>query len=594
MTDNALSTWANAYAWRGLPVIPLQPQGKAPVMKRWTDLKPTAADVGSWWASQPTNNIGLMCGTRSGLVDVETDIHGDLDGEDSLSAWAKETGCDLGKPWRFRSGGGGIHRLYRCGMPVKNRTGVLPAVDVRGDGGQCVLPPSLHPNGNRYSWLPGEGPDDAPDGPDTIPLELFALIQGDGTKGPLEVPSEIDDGSRNNTLFKFGCKLRQGGATAEEILAALQTYNTSRCNPPMDDEEVERIARSASRYERGDKAHVPEKIEAVSASALMGKQFRQLVQPVHNFISEGLTLLVSAPKIGKSWMVLLMGACIADGVPFWGRPTTKGRVLYLALEDSERRLQSRLRTLDLDHIPDNLFLQTSAPRIGDGFEEFLETWLSEDNAPAVVIVDTLQKIRGVEAGGKNVYAVDYDVIGKLKAIADKHQAAIICVHHTNKSRNVSDPFDKISGSTAVMGASDTTILITRDRGQDTATVSLTGRDVYGPDFTVRFDSGLWTLVSNNAEEYAATQRYEADHLVQTIRRLMEENPRGGRWTYKQLQEAGTSFGLVPFESGKDCNKKLGKGGLSSELLARDGLTIQWALELPGGRGVEIRPKAGGV
>ena len=330
---------------------------------------------------------------------------------------------------------------------------------------------------------------------------------------------------------------------------------------------------------------------AVSASALMNKHFRQLVQPVHNLISEGLTLLVSASKIGKSWMVLLMGACVADGVPFWGRPTIKSRVLYLALEDSERRLQSRLRMLDLDHIPDNLFLQTTAPRIGEGFEEFLDTWLAEDEAPAVVIVDTLQKIRGIDGSGKNVYAVDYDVIGRLKALADRHRAAIVCVHHTNKSRNVNDPFDKISGSTAVMGAADTTILVSRDREQDTATVSLTGRDVYGPDFTIRFDSGVWSLVSDNAQEYQATQRYEGSPLVQTIRRLMTENPQGGRWTYGQLRDAGTSFGLVPFENGRDCGRQLSKG-LASELLARDRLCIQWAVQLHEGRGVEIRPSGG--
>ena len=176
---------------------------------------------------------------------------------------------------------------------------------------------------------------------------------------------------------------------------------------------------------------------------------------------------------------------------------------------------------------------------------------------ALVIVDTLQKIRGLGSRNVDAYKADYETLGKLKAIADQHRAALVCLHHNNKMQRVADPYDKISGSTAMMGAADTIILISRDRGQDTATVKFTGRDVWGEDFTIRFDNGKWSLVSNNAREYQATLEYERDPLAQIIRILARENPLGGRWSYAELRQVGVEkIGMEPFASGKECGKKL--------------------------------------
>ena len=330
--------------------------------------------------------------------------------------------------------------------------------------------------------------------------------------------------------------------------------------------------------------------EPISAAELMKKQFSPLVQPVAGLICEGVTLLVAASKIGKSWLALLMAICIANGSDFLGRHTTKSRVLYLALEDSERRLKERIRALG-EPVPENLYLKTNITKMGEGFEEYIENWLQQDTSvPSVVIVDTLQKVRGIDGAGKNLYQTEYDVIGRIKKILDKYRASGICLHHNNKTKQVTDPYDKISGSNALMGAADTTILITRDRGQDTATVMFTGRDVWGDDFTIRFDNGRWSLVSDNAAEYTARQKYEQEPLVQLFRLLLQETPTGGKWTYKQLIELGVDkLGYEPFSSGKECGAKLRKG-LAANLLARDGIRVEWAIKTATGNGVEIHRK----
>lgn len=329
------------------------------------------------------------------------------------------------------------------------------------------------------------------------------------------------------------------------------------------------------------------KLEISTATDLMNKEFPPLIQAVDQLICEGLTMLVAASKIGKSWLVLLMAVCAAQGKPFLGRATTRCRVVYFALEDSERRLQCRLRTMGITEAPENLSFVTKAQMLDTGFVRQVENWLAAEEGPALVIVDTLQKVRGIAKKGVNTYEGDYDVVGSIKALADKYRAMIVCVHHTNKAKNVTDIFDKVSGSMGIMGAADTTILIDRERGQDVATVHFEGRDVWGDDFVIRFDNGRWELMHNNALEFKAGAVYEEDPLVQLFRRLITENPNGGRWTYNQLLTMGLDqLGHQPFIDGKDCANKL-TDGLATDLRQRDGILVEWGVAVKHGRGIKL-------
>ena len=331
----------------------------------------------------------------------------------------------------------------------------------------------------------------------------------------------------------------------------------------------------------------PPKLDITNAVDLMAKEFPPLIQAVDKLICEGLTMLVAASKVGKSWLVLLMAICVAMGEPFLSRQTTKCRVIYFALEDSERRLQDRLRAMDITYVPDNLQFVTKAQMLGTGFLTQVEGWLQSAEGPALVIVDTLQKVRGVAKKGVNAYEGDYDVIGGIKALADKHRAMIVCVHHTNKARGVTDIYDKVSGSTGIMGAADTTIIIDRERGQDTATVHFEGRDVYGDDFVIRFENGRWELMHHNALEFRAGAAYEEEPFVQLFRKLITENPNGGRWTYNELITMGLDvLGYQPFIDGRDCGTKL-SDGLAAELRKRDGILVEWGVKVAHGRGIKL-------
>ena len=259
-------------------------------------------------------------------------------------------------------------------------------------------------------------------------------------------------------------------------------------------------------------------LDAINAVDLAGKDFTPLVEVVKGLIVEGCTLFCGSSKIGKSWAMLQLAAAVAAGEPVWGRPTAQGAVLYLALEDSARRLQHRLRQMGVTPSA-GLEFQTGVITLDEGLVEALEGWIRAHADARLIIIDTMQKVRGPSPARANAYGLDYAFIAPLKALADRHHVAVVLVHHLNKLRDVDDPFDRISGSTGLMGAADTTILITRNRGEDTAKVTYTGRDVWGDDFEMRFENCRWSVCDPAA---LARERYENNPAVQVVKRFMAQ------------------------------------------------------------------------
>lgn len=550
-SERTYGAQAQRYASLGLRVLPVTPGKKSPpLLTHWPE--EASADpqtVAGWWRGTPGANIAVVMG--GGLVDVESDKKGAVSGEDSLAEWADSpAGCELPHTWAFESGSGGIHRLYRS-PALGNRTDVLPAVDVRGAGGYAVFPPSLHPNGKRYKWLPGCSPEDMPDGPADLPFELFCLIteSGAGQGHSFEVPAEIPEGSRNDTMFRWACKLRRGGLSGEALLAALRVENERLCPVPLDDSELELICRQAARYEAGELpkglAASVGHMEAVSAQALQEADLPPVRFLVADMLPEGTGMVSAASKIGKSWLVLKMGLAIAAGTPFLQRRTSQCGVLYLALEDSLKRLQDRMnKVLDDKRAPAQFYFVTEAPTLDTGLLEAVEAHITQHPETKLVIIDTLQKIRGQALQRENSYAQDYREMGVVKDFMAKLGVSVFFVHHNRKMRDDDDPFNMISGTNGIMGAADTSWVITKDkRADDTATLHITGRDIPQTSTVIRFSKDAWAWEVVGDADWLAEQQarsdYESSPIVLTIKTLLGQSP-DGRWTgtAKELLEAG--------------------------------------------------------
>lgn len=549
MSDDAMLVWAQYYARLGLRVIPIKAKQKSPpLLADWPHSATVdAGTLAGWWKSWPGSNIGVAMGS-SGLVDVETDVKPEANGETSLLTWCEEQNLTLPSTWSFRSGGGGIHRLFRCGAAIPNRVGVLPAVDVRAVGGYAVFPPSVHPSGQRYEWLSERSPNDMPNGPAPLPFELFNLIVGGGNKPPLEVPAEVIEGSRNDTLFRLACKLRRDGLNEGEIMGAVRVMNESRCSPPLSDDEISVICRQAAKYKAGellgDAPNTDSPENTFTAQELMLAELGETRYVVVELLPQGLALLTSPPKYGKSWMVLDLCISTALGAQFLGHKTNRCGVLYLALEDGPRRLKGRMRKLLAGQpAPANLVFKTAAPDLSNGLLDVLERHMKQHPDTGLITIDTLQVIRGQPAKNESAYQYDYREMRQLKSFADRHDVVLLLVHHLRKMGDDSDPHNRISGTNGILGAADTSLVLTKTKKADnTATLSVTGRDVESSDTVVEFSklTCRWKPIGSREDVDAQIREglYRGDPIVRTIKALLERN--GGKWrgTMSDLMDAG--------------------------------------------------------
>lgn len=239
-----------------LPVFPVR-QDKTPfTLNGFKDATRDAATVARWWRNHPDAGIGVPTGSASGWLALDIDPrHG---GDVALTELLEQYG-PLPDTLAARTGGGGQHLIfaYPASAEVRNSAGKLgEGIDVRGEGGYIVVAPSLHASGRRYEWLNDHSPAPVPD----WLLELLTTekrrAQGvPAAKSHTEVksgavlPYSIADGQRGEAMFKVACSLRGKGASYEEIEAELLHLNAQRCVPPKDEREVQKIARSAMRYQ---------------------------------------------------------------------------------------------------------------------------------------------------------------------------------------------------------------------------------------------------------------------------------------------------------------------------------------------------------
>lgn len=156
---SALGDAALAYAQAGLPVFPLRPRGKAPLVKRGFYAATTdERQVHAWWKRWPDANIGIPTGSVSGWIALDVDPrNGGWASFKALRTLAAQTHVDLLATCCQRSGGGGIHLLFalREDLPFKHASTLrgYAGIDLKGHGGYLSMTPSSHPSGGRYQWL---------------------------------------------------------------------------------------------------------------------------------------------------------------------------------------------------------------------------------------------------------------------------------------------------------------------------------------------------------------------------------------------------------------------------------------------------------
>ncbi len=230
---------------------------------------------------------------------------------------------------------------------------------------------------------------------------------------------------------------------------------------------------------------------------------------VPDLLPEGLTLLAAKPKLGKSWLALGLALAVASGGTALGRlAVERGAVLYLALEDSPKRLRQRLQQLLGDEAaPPALEVATEWPRLDADGLPLIESWLQGHPNARLVILDTLAKIRGAKSVGS--YAEDYASLEAVQALAQRAGVAILVVHHTGKEHR-EDALDEVNATQGLNGVADNILVLRRQRGKLEASLIGDGRELNGVELALRFDAatGAWSITEPPEEEAKTPERTE--------------------------------------------------------------------------------------
>lgn len=261
------------------------------------------------------------------------------------------------------------------------------------------------------------------------------------------------------------------------------------------------------------------KLTVIDGETLMDMRIKPISFCIDSLLPQGVSLLCGAPKIGKSWLVLDWCVRIAKGEEVWNFKTAKGTTLYLCLEDNLSRIQQRLNEIT-DEVPNNVFFATSSCSLSDGLAEQIESFVAEHKDTVLVVIDTFLMIRSKNKD--TTYANDYQEIEELKRLADKLKISLLLVHHLRKQGD-NDPLNKISGTTGISGAVDTTFILDKSkRSQNNATMICTGRDIEYRELELNFskDNHIWDLVSDSVESPEILLQDEMIQLIEFMKKVI--------------------------------------------------------------------------
>ncbi len=246
------------YLLRGWSVIPVRPRDKRPAI-RWLEFQQRLAsmkEIRSWFTRWPDANVGIVTGSLSGLIVIDIDPkHG---GDQSLAVLEERHGS-LPNTVESLTGGGGRHIYFaHPGGIIHNQAGLAPGIDLRGDGGYAVAPPSIHSSGRQYVWIPSHEPNTTKLAlmPDWLLTEVDASYRQIGH--PMSywrqlVKEGVPQGQRNNTMASLAGHLLWHGIDPEVAMEMLLCWNRVRCRPPLSDDEVIHTVESITRLHQDDK-----------------------------------------------------------------------------------------------------------------------------------------------------------------------------------------------------------------------------------------------------------------------------------------------------------------------------------------------------
>ncbi len=452
----------------GMPLprgAPAGDAGKVPLIpwKEFQERQPTEQEIRSWAARWPNANLAVVTGKISGVIVL------DVDGQ----AGVQTIGSLPPIPETCRSSTGrGQHIWFNHpGGTVANFVKRLPGLDLRGDGGYVVAPPSIHASGLRYAWVHGEETALA-DPPDWLVDLIRPNANTNGNVQGCTDLERISEGARNDTLYRIGRSLKARGLSPAAVLAALRAENQERCEPPLDDAEVTEIGQKAlTEADRpgfqSQNSFPPYKgvvgketnFWPVKAEAFLAEEPEPIVWVWDQFLPEGgLALVTAFMKVGKSTFIYFLLVAIAQGRPFLEYATKQGGVLILAVEEHPRDVRLRLRRLGACP-EDPIYLHTGRLDCNPATMAALRDFIT-DHEISLVVLDTLGLYWTIKDENNNAAVVQQ--CSPFLDLARETGCCVVLVHHDRKAGG--EEGRGIRGGSALLGLVDQAIMLDKRQG----------------------------------------------------------------------------------------------------------------------------------
>lgn len=459
------------------------------------------------------------------VIDIDTPSHSGktkADGFKSIKKWVEKNG-EFPETLTCSTPTGGIHLYYRvpAAIKIKRKIGVLAGVDIIGDKGCVIAPPSSYGKGS-YVWKNLCKIADCNS-------SVLALMQLEHTENS-NSSFQFSMGSRHNDFISLIGKLKTKSGLSDIDIENIVRGINNGLKAPVQEKEFESTVLSAiPRFSRSEKKN--ETMTVPSISAINGVQLAEMEIPPLKWLVDdilplsGLAVLAGDPKSFKSFMAMDLCISIAKGNPFLGFKTHQYDTLYFDLESGFRRPKDRQEKILNGDSPTAHFhlitAENQVAKLGNGFEEQLKDILTNNPKIKLIVIDTLEKIREIKTPKGNAYQNDVSDFDIFLKIATEYGVCILFVHHLKKKNGIkfNNIFETISGSNGVSGSMDSIWMVTKIRLTTEATFTTSGREIEEKDYHINFDLNSWKWKIFDDE----FDRFQANPITKTIMKIMDNN-----------------------------------------------------------------------
>ncbi len=585
----------------GFAVFPLWPNTKLPYADEGVTVATRdKAKLREWFERRPNMNYAVETG---GGVVLDVDVKHGQPGLQSLEDLAVD-GVEFPNTLQVTTPTDGIHIYYSSDTAIGQRD-LAPGINVRATGGYAVGPGST---------IDGEAYKISNDTKTVlVPQTLLPRLSKPGEKRgntqtplcELDLPSNVQrgiayletlletlEGTRNNTAFKVACQLKEHGLSETRIYETMLDYWNTKCNPPLDEYELEKVVQSAwlnsksapgANTPQADFSDIPSppKFEDDESDDLSEDFFTtatrwidKVPEPTkwvaEGYIPEGVvTVLSSAGGRGKTMLTLQLMISVASGTDFLGYKVEQGHVAGLLCEDSDNELHRRTKNicnqLDIDFksIAHRMHIRSAVGQdvtLGDGKEptkdlKSIDKYIKSNPEMKLLVLDGVSHLF---TGNENERSAVTRFINGLNGLAYESEIAIVLIAHESKGSATNDTH-AASGSTAWLNTPRSALKLDFGEGDKPkrSQKSKSGADSKIrvithikinpsesgplPPLTCLFDRGVFTPLSNNPKRVADCKTYVQAKSKELIKAgyNLSSSENAGNYIAKELQQKQT-------------------------------------------------------